>query len=260
MAPDIFAQSSLSILRPASINVLSVRLNRRKLFTTRDGKLRDYRGLMIMAGLTSMETEEVEQAHDKVSKIIFLWCRHSTSPSVANLIDALTELDRHDVVEDAHPKLIADCTAAHEVGINTVALGAQHTQASQALTVDDLAANSRGKRLPMYDAMILHESLDPDDDAFAYRLVEERMRPAGLKVFLPSEDVLAGSIYHAEAVSVIQNRVKHVFIICSDSFFEDKTKVNRYLYNNIEIKSMKRSRFIVPVYYKRCSNPWQQIT
>ncbi len=265
MTSELFEQSSLRILRPASINVLGLRLNRRKIFTTRDKKLRDYRGLAELVGLSFDEMAEVEAAENNhVKKIIVLWCRKQKTASVEDLVNALGALDRHDAIDDVRPLLVADCEAARAVGVNTVALGATYAEARNVLTLADVAASRRGEQMRPFDVFLVHETGDDDDDEFAYHLVE-RMEMAGLKVFLPSRDVLAGSVYHAEAVTVIKNRVKHVFIVCSDTFFEDRSGANRYLYNIIESIAMnnkEKDRFIVPIKYKKWdkSKVWTQIS
>ena len=56
---ELFSQSSLKILRHGSLEILEMTLNSRKLLTTDDGRLRDYRGLADFIGLTPLQMGKV---------------------------------------------------------------------------------------------------------------------------------------------------------------------------------------------------------
>lgn len=71
----LFAETSLRILRPSTLDVLSLHLSPRKQLYTETGLLRDYRGLGELAGLSAADLQRVENAPDKLRQLVTLWIR-----------------------------------------------------------------------------------------------------------------------------------------------------------------------------------------
>ena len=69
---SLFSSTSLKVLRPSTLQLLGARLDQRKLLTTTDGKLRDYRGLAEVAGIDAMRVEAAAPEHTR--QLISLWC------------------------------------------------------------------------------------------------------------------------------------------------------------------------------------------
>ena len=70
---SLFEQSSLRILRPSTMELLSQSLNPRKHLYSEDGRLRDYRGLGELAGLSAADLNSVENARDHFKHLVMLW-------------------------------------------------------------------------------------------------------------------------------------------------------------------------------------------
>ncbi len=187
--PDLFAQSSLHILRPQSLDRLSTMLNPRKLLTTVEGLLRDYRGLAEAVGLSVGDLRRVEAAANPTREVISVWCRRGGEASVADLNAALAAIDRHDVAADCSSVLAEDCRAARSRGLDTVEKATRAVAAAggDALTLPDLTAAAEVRPLPRYDAIILHSD-DAEDETFAWHLAD-RLEKVGKKVSVTIPEV-----------------------------------------------------------------------
>jgi hypothetical protein len=64
---------SLLVLRYSTMLKLGQHLNQTRILLTKDGKLRDWRGLADSAGLDHIEKQEVAASSNQTKKIISIW-------------------------------------------------------------------------------------------------------------------------------------------------------------------------------------------
>ncbi len=115
----MFATSSLRILRPKSLELLSRMLDTRKLLETEEGKLRDYRGLADRIQLSQDDLARLESLKSGMTRaVVAKWCQKDAAVTVADLLEALRQMDRHDVAEDASclESLTSDCRQVGKSG------------------------------------------------------------------------------------------------------------------------------------------------
>ena len=199
-----FSDYSLMVLRLQTLERLSNSLNPKKRLRSAEGKIRDWSGLADEAGLTSEERERVEAAYkaDYTRAIVTVWCNRSHGVTVEALVKAMEAIDRHDVVADVKDLLVADCKAASTCKVSCKAL--QTVDRPKALTLQDVEALAAGKAMPEYDAMVLFGE-GSEDVAFGEHLIE-RCELAGLKIFLPQRDLVAGTVEHQTSSKIISER------------------------------------------------------
>lgn len=242
---ELFAQSSLQILRPGSLEILSSMLNPRKRLLTDDGHLRDYRGIIEFAHLEAAQCQRVESNPDHMRELVKIWCRKNVT--VHDLINALMHIERFDVYDDAKDHLIKDCEYALECGVQDRVGDTQN-----ALTLHDIRAIQKREKLGTYDAMILHSDHEFDQE-FSFHLVE-RMEALGLKVFLPCRDMVVGTIEHSASSEIIEKRCHKVVAIFSKAFLESQQNVflvDLAQYVNIR----KKSSLLIPITLEQCDLP-----
>eukprot|EP00095_Tigriopus_kingsejongensis_P004636 maker-scaffold291_size219542-snap-gene-1.25 protein:Tk04636 transcript:maker-scaffold291_size219542-snap-gene-1.25-mRNA-1 annotation:"hypothetical protein DAPPUDRAFT_305569" len=244
---ELFAKSSLQILRSASLDILSQMLNPRKRLLTEDGQLRDYRGLAELAHLEATQIQRIEGNPDHMRELVKIWCRKNVT--VYDLVNGLMSIGRFDVYDDGLEVLIKDCEYAQANGIQDHIGNTQN-----ALTLRDIRALQKSEQLVTYDAMILHSESDFDQD-FAFHLVE-RMEALGLKVFLPCRDLVVGMIEHSASEEIIDKRCDKVIAIFSKAFLESPQ--NRFLVNlaqYVNIQKRPLRNMLIPIILEQCELP-----
>ncbi|TRY76751.1 hypothetical protein TCAL_04032 [Tigriopus californicus] len=242
---ELFAQSSLQILRPGSLEILSSMLNPRKRLLTDDGHLRDYRGITEFAHLEPAQCLRIESNPDHMRELVKIWCHRNVT--VHDLINALMRIERFDVYDDTKDHLIKDCEYALECGVQD-----RVGDTRNALTLHDIRAIQKREKLGTYDAMILHSDHEFDQE-FSFHLVE-RMETLGLKVFLPCRDMVVGTIEHSASSEIIEKRCHKVVAIFSKPFLESQQNVflvDLAQYVNIR----KKSSLLIPITLEQCDLP-----
>ena len=244
-----FKDYSLVVLRLQTLERLSALLNPKKRLLTADGKLRDWTGLAELAGLTAAEKQRVEAAlkSDYTRCLISIWCSKDNA-TIEALLNALQLMDRWDVVQDVQPLLLSDCKAAQAVSKTPL----QSVDRSRALTLQDLAD---GKSMVVYDAMVLFGDAE-EDQAFGSHLIE-RLEEAGLKVFVPWRDLVAGTVEHETSSKIIAERCRKVVAVFSPSFLEsERSMFLTGFAQHVGIMDGQNDK-IIPIILRSCRLPVQ---
>jgi len=254
MSGEDFNNFSLAVLRLQTLERLSHSLNPKKLLRSVDGRLRDWSGLADLAKLSPEEKLKVESAYkkDHTRAIIAIWCNRS-GVTVQHLVTALEFMDRHDTVQDVRPLLLKDCREAAAVAMTGVA--APHIDKTNALTLQDVEALASGKPLTKYDAMVLFGESD-EDIGFGSHLIE-RCEDAGLKMFVPQRDLVAGTIEHETSSKIISERCRKVIAVFSPTFLESER--NMFLTGFAQHAGIMdgRNDKIIPIILRPCALPVQ---
>lgn len=250
-----FRNYSMAVLRLETLDRLSTSLNPKKRLMSVDGKLRDWSGLADMARLTPDEKQKVESAYkqDYTRSIISIWC-NKTGVTVQHLVEALEAMDRYDAVEDAQRLLVSDCRAA-AVAMTARVTDVNALDKTNALTLQDVQALASGKPLVRYDAMVLFGEGD-EDVAFGSHLIQ-RCEDAGLKVFVPQRDLVAGTVEHETSSKIISERCRKVIAVFSPSFLSSER--NMFLTGFAQhtgIMDGKNDK-IIPIILRPCNLPVQ---
>ncbi|XP_066975455.1 myeloid differentiation primary response protein MyD88 [Macrobrachium rosenbergii] len=248
-------EASIRILGPATRQVLSTRLDSRKVLLSPEGFRRDWRGLAVQA-----EIDEGCISSGKISDTeCFFQKWRAKDGTIGELLKFLEAMDRFDVIDDSLEMIYGDYDKCQsEVGglrtlspppIDQVSLYDQSI-----LTVDDLRNLEAGRGLQHYDALVLYADAEKDIN-FVQTLVEKLEGEYGLKLCLKDRDLIAGLQFETEAVvRVITERCSRVIVVLSPEFLA--SNVNRYFTGFAHALSVdQRSRIIIPCQLERCERP-----
>jgi len=248
----------LWVIRPSTLEQLSVQLGRTKLLLTDDGKASDWRGLAELAGLAGGATYlKIEQAPDPVKELFSQW-KMRPGATVGKLCLLLQHIDRWDVFDDNVEKMEEDVRLAEKTarlkGLNLAELLAVEVEkAEEALTLDDLASLARGAQLPTYDVFVLY---GPAEESFVLKVLVPNLEAQGLRVIIKDRDLLGGSFEHAAVMQLIKDRCRKLIPVFSKDFFN--SDMNSFLATFAQHCGLEeRKRKLVPLVFQdeRCDIP-----
>ena len=105
---QLYSETDLMVLHLNTLEVLGSHLNTVKLLPSSNGKLRDWRGLASMAGLSF---EHTQLNSNPTKQVISIWCKQISKSSsgrkksVQDFFDCVTnELDRRDAIDSDEVK------------------------------------------------------------------------------------------------------------------------------------------------------------
>ncbi|XP_068200543.1 myeloid differentiation primary response protein MyD88-like [Palaemon carinicauda] len=248
-------EASVRILGTATRQMLSSRLDPRKVLLSPLGFRRDWRGLAMQAGI-----DEGSISSGKISDTeCFFQKWRAKDGTVGKLLDFLEAMDRFDVIDDTLEMIYGDYDKSKDEvgGLRTLSpppMDHVSLYDQNILTVDDLKNLEAGRGLQHYDALVLYADAEKDID-FVQTLVEKLEGEYGLKLCLKDRDLVAGLQFETEAVvRVITERCSRVIVVLSTEFLA--SNVNRYFTGFAHALSVdQRSRIIIPCQLERCERP-----
>jgi len=246
----------LWVLKPSTIELLSIELNSNKELLSEEGHLRDWRGLAELSGLTNLIIQKIQHSSDPTKELLTQW-KKTTNVNIEIFFQYLETIDRFDVIDDNKKNIKEDIAFANKIAKEKgLALEYLDTKTNlsdngkEALTFDDLIRLKEGLDLMQYDAFILYGD---DDKEFTEHLVK-RLENQGLKVCIKDRDLLGGAFEHEAVMNLIAQRCRKLVPIFSPSFFTSEN--NKFLTcfgQHIGIE--KCTRTLIPVLYKSCDIP-----
>lgn len=247
------SEAPLRILGPATRQLMSTRLDSRKILLTSQGIHRDWRGL-------------AEQAHLDVNSIssgkisptehcIHLWGKRLGT--IGQLWTFLEAMDRFDVIDDTLLLIYEDYDRCKsQVGgiMTTLPPPMEDNSYSDpdVITTDDQKNLNLGLGLQHYDALVL--SADEDCD-FVQELVEKLEGEYGLKLCLKDRDLVGGLQFETESiVRLIIERCARVIVVLSPEFLA--SNVNNFFTSFAHALSIdQRRRIVIPCQLRPCTKP-----
>ena len=108
---QLYSETDLMVLHLNTLEVLGSHFNTEKLIPSSSGKLRDWRGLASMAGLSFEHTQRLKLNSNPTKQVISIWCKQLSKSSsrrkisVQDFFDCVTnELDRRDAIDSDEVK------------------------------------------------------------------------------------------------------------------------------------------------------------
>lgn len=252
----------VSALRQRTFQLLTVLLNKKKIFKSEDGYHRDWRGLFQAIHLENHYIEEVE-AHTNPSQRIFeLWkisaAKESKVPSLLELQNILGIIDRWDIVDDSNKLFREDAEQylsekqkrgliSTNQSIETENLASNQQIADyDIITKDDTLYHKQ-----IYDAFVMFADADIE---FASKIVH-KMEERNLKLCLMDRDVLAGiSFEHKVLVKLISERCNRLIVVFSKEFLQ--SPFNEFVVTYAQAMQIEHKlRKILPCVYERIELP-----
>jgi len=250
----------LWVLQPSTVSLLSVQLKEQKLLTSKEGHLRDWRGVAELSGMANNHHlyTKIKNSQEPFAEIFSYW-KKLPEANVRDLWDILEHIDRFDVRDDSAEKILVDIkiaeTTAAKKGLELKNLKALETNTGEeALTMEDLDCLNSGKPLPVYDAFILYGEEDQD----VVSDIVTNLEAQGLKILLKDRDLLGGTFEHAAVMKLISSRCTKLVPLFSTSFFS--SEYNTFLANFAQHLSLenpgKMTAKIIPIVSdQRCDIP-----
>jgi hypothetical protein len=242
------------------VSLLSVQLEQKKLLPSREGHLRDWRGVAELSGLAS-DLHVFQKIKNSAEPFIELFNQWKKRPdaNVSDLLEVLETIDRFDVKDDTEEKIINDVKVASETAakkglkLNNLT-AAESSSGEEALTMEDLDCLNSGNTLPVYDAFILYG----EEDSEIIGEIVSNLEAQGLKIVIKDRDLLGGTFEHAAVMQLISSRCTKLLPFFSPSFF--RSEYNTFLANFAQHLSLENpgkinSKIIPIVSQERCTIP-----
>ncbi|KAK7026768.1 Myeloid differentiation primary response protein MyD88 [Halocaridina rubra] len=242
------------ILMDATIQLLSTKLDSRKILLTSQGIHRDWRGLAEQAGMDigCINSGKISPT----AHCIYKWRKgHAT---IGQFLAFLEVMDRFDVIDDALTLIYNDydkcMTQAGGLAMTATppSIDDEVSFDPDLISVGDVSNRDLGLGLEHYDALVLSAEEDCD---FVQELIENIEVKYGFKLFLKERDLLAGLQFETESiVRLITERCTRVIVVLSPEFLA--SNVNKFFTNFALAFSIdQRRRIVIPCQVKPCEKP-----
>ncbi|XP_059471616.1 myeloid differentiation primary response protein MyD88 [Neocloeon triangulifer] len=245
-------QTPLSALKPSTQEQLGLVLDSRKVIRSKDGYLRDWRGLAEKVGLTATQQNALNaktQCHF-TAEVLKYWQALSDPklpPNVGTLQEVLKELDRWDVHDDLTPVFELDAENFACRTADALPFGSE----KGALTVDDTYLLEKGLPPQQYDVMLLYA----DQDIHRAKEIIENLEERHIRVFDKNRDLIPGVFEFDAVLELIANRCNKIVVIFSDHLFQND-KVNNFHVSYAQLVGIETNmRKMIPVTFGSCSVP-----
>ncbi|XP_060874155.1 myeloid differentiation primary response protein MyD88-like [Metopolophium dirhodum] len=242
-----FANTSISVLRMPTRELLSCMLNATKVIPSPEKLPRDWRGLCTLLNYT------IPSGCDPTNPIgkIFQFCEAKTT--IAHFTRCLERIDRYDVVEDTKELFVSDiiyfkeqCSLANPTPV------VPNDFDINFITLDDINSSNNGLPLTRYDAFLLYDNADMQSAA---AVVEKLETDYKLKLCLKDRDLRPGVMFEYQSIiKLISDRCNWLIIIVSNNF--SNSPWNRFIVNYIQSLAIeKRLPKIIPCVFGDCVLP-----
>lgn len=244
--PDfsIWKNVSINIMRKGSRDFLSESLNGRMIFKSDTGRLRDWRGLGELCGLSSQFISNLHSHPDPTDRILTVWSETKKNEStIENLFNYLEDMDRFGVVEDIIPLIENDIVNFNNNKDNSINMNKEDWEI---LTHEDMERQRMGLGPQIYHAFVLF--VDEDID-FASRLMDTMENEYNLKLCAKNRNLLVGTLELDAQMELIATRCKRMIVILSSAFCE--SNMAKFLHNFAQYVGIEqKQKKIIPCSYK----------
>ncbi|CAH1404907.1 unnamed protein product [Nezara viridula] len=249
MECKVFSETPISALRGPSKTLISRLLNATKVIPSPSGLPRDWRGL---ADIAEYNHSLLGGCLDPTASVLAFW--QKSQPTIAQLIDALKEIDRWDVIDDLLQLLESDAESyAESLQVSTQPC-IEDQNGEIVLTVDDPQCIENCGKPQYYDAFLLY---DDSDEVFAMTILEKLEDDYKMKLCTKERDLVGGVSFEHEAImQLIRYRCKRLIVVVSPSFLN--SPANQFLLTFAQALGIEqRQRKIIPCTYSNCQLPLQ---
>lgn len=250
MECEVFLDTPISALRGQSKSLISRLLNATKVIPSPSGLPRDWRGLADIAGCNhSLHAG----CGDPTASVLAFWQR--SQPTIAQLIDALKEIDRWDVIDDSLQLLESDAKDyAERLQVSRQPCIEDDNNDDSILTVDDVQCIESCGKPQYYDAFLLY---DDSDEEFAMTILEKLEDDYKMKLCTKDRDLIGGLSFEHEAImQLIRYRCGRLIVVVSPSFLN--SPANQFLLTFAQALGIEqRQRKIIPCVYSNFQLPLQ---
>ena len=180
----MMSEAPLWVLRPRTVESVSVLLEQKKLLLSEEDQLRDWRGVVEVSGLSSdtLLYQKIETSKEGHFTEIFNTLKKTPDTSLKKLWKILCDIDRFDIIDDVNEMVAEDIRVAEDTAekkglkLNNLAVtDISRDKFEEALTYDDLNSLNLGLPLPKYDAFILYGEDDAEIVGNIVRNLEARV-------------------------------------------------------------------------------------
>lgn len=245
-----YLRTPLAALRHSTRGVLSQLLNGPKIIPSPSNLPRDWRGLAHIARVNCPHVG----CSDPTAVVLSSW--EKDTPSIQQLLDALKEIDRWDVIDDiGHliDKDVVEYAKNIDNGKSQV-----HEELNDLddiiLTRDDPQCIETCGQPQYYDAFLL---FDDSDREFAFEMLDKLEREYGMKLCTKDRDLIGGLPFeHAAIMQLIRERCRRLIVIVSPTFL--KSPANNFFITFAQAVGLEQQqRKIIPCIYLKFPRPPQ---
>lgn len=242
----------LSALNHRSFQLLSVLLNKTKIFKSEDGYYRDWRGLFQVLKLEHFHKAELETHPNPTKRVLDIWQESIRGANLKELQNILGLIDRWDILDDSNKLLCEDAEfflskRSNEVHTNDIA----EKSSSLGSDEDIITKDDTQHKKQLYDAFILFADADIE---FATKIME-RMEERKLKLCVKDRDLLAGiNFEHDAIIKLISERCRRLVVVISKEFLKSPLH-NFFVMFAQALQIEQKKRKIIPCVYERLELP-----
>lgn len=240
----------VTALREGTRAQLELALNDRRVIPTDEGDIpRDWRGL---AHFTGLDFQISPQSSNPTADILNLWGKdQSKRPSLKDLQNIFTQLDRWDVFYDTEELMVSDAKRYLEsLQVKPTTQDSAQPLLYGCLTHEDVYRVQQGLELTDYDAFLLYADEDFKD---AELMVEKLENDYQLRVFFKDRDLISGVGFEFQAMTQLIERCATVIVILSPAFVD--SKINSYYLSFAQTLNIEQRKRIIQCIFKPCELP-----
>lgn len=247
------------ILGPSSRQMLALRLDPERLVLSPNTfRLQDWRGLAEVFGFGQIDINNFERKDCPTIEILNVWSQRNPQASVGDLLQALQEIERYDILEcdELQRAVDRDAVAYHRHIAEVQARPPDPIQVPQVdstydefepIIVDEVES---GRRIH-FDAFVCYTAADA---SFVRDMIHNLEDIHGLRLFITERNMVAGGANFVMLAELIKSRCNKMVIVMSPDYHSsDECKFLTRFAQSLQPGADKRT--LIPIIYRPCTIP-----
>lgn len=250
------AKDDLQLVPLTALNV-SVRNKLGLFLNPKNTVAADWMAVAEAMGYTYLEIQNFERTRSPTRTILDDWQAKSTDATVGKLLSILTEVERHDIVEDLRPlidenvrKYLESLRKTPEPPVQVREVDSSDPRPS-ALTLEDEEGAPE-----LFDAFVCYCQSDFE---FVHTMIQElEQTEYKLKLCVFDRNVLPGSCVWTITSELIEKRCKRMVVVISDEYL-DSDACDFQTKFALSLCPGARNKRLIPVVYKTMKKQFPSI-